>query len=516
MFSVFGMKFRTGAAVFRPLVNCLAAAFFIAAVSAFPASALTMDGDGFYLIASGAELAEFRDAVNAGSADICARLTADIDLSANGGQSKWTPIGNPIYSGTFDGGGHTVSGYVVTKAVQEKSNYGTIYYSGFFAKVGDDGCTAQIKNLILRGDVSVSADNYLRVGGLAGLVSENTDTATASISNCVHIGNVYGETANNTASVGGIVGYNDGVVSDSFHSGDVFTSVEKTRSAKLGGLAGQNSKALNIVNCCWQKGDGFGENYASAGVSDGGAVITELSSEIVKLSVVTTISASADITDLSTTGRAIVSLSPAPGSPQHVGDYILNPQVVEDSYNHDIIEVTNNNDRTFSVTPLEAGETPVTFTAELRPTDFSSEPPYFAPVSEADAKQMSMTIDIKVSEAPALPAIRVEPPSADMTVGERLALAVVAANGEAFDDFVTWSSGDESVVTVDADGMAAAVSKGSAASGSGADSDGSAPPETGGVKGGMSSSGTARTLGPRMNHRPSAITSTVITTRGRS
>lgn len=463
MFSVFGMKFRTGAVVFRPLVNCLAAAFFIAAASALPASALTMDGDGFYLIASGAELAEFRDAVNAGSADICARLTADIDLSVDGKPSDWEPIGSPIYSGTFDGGGHTVSGYVVTKAVQEKSNYGTIYYSGFFAKVGDDGCTAQIKNLILRGDVSVSVDNYLRVGGLAGLVSENTDTATASISNCVHIGNVYGETANNTASVGGIVGYNDGVVSDSFHSGDVFTSVEKIRSAKLGGLAGQNSKALNIVNCCWQKGDGFGENYASAGVSDGGAVITELSSEIVKLSVVTTISASADITDLSTTGRAIVSLSPAPGSPQHVGDYILNPQVVEDSYNHDIIEVTNNNDRTFSVTPLEAGETPVTFTAELRPTDFSSEPPYFAPVSEADAKQMSMTIDIKVSEAPALPAIRVEPPAADMTVGERLALAVVAANGEAFDDFVTWASGDESVVIVDADGMATAVSKGSAA-----------------------------------------------------
>ena len=50
-----------------------------------------------------------------------------------------------------------------------------------------------------------------------------------------------------------------------------------------------------------------------------------------------------------------------------------------------------------------------------------------------------------------------------MTVGERLALAVVAANGEAFDDFVTWASGDEAVVTVDTDGMAAAVSKGSAA-----------------------------------------------------
>ena len=105
MFSVFGMKCRTCAAVFRPLVNCLAAAFFIAAASALPASALTMDGDGFYLIASGAELAEFRDAVNAGSADICARLTADIDLSVDGKPLDWEPIGSPIYSGTFDGGG---------------------------------------------------------------------------------------------------------------------------------------------------------------------------------------------------------------------------------------------------------------------------------------------------------------------------------------------------------------------------------------------------------------------------
>lgn len=463
MFSVFGMKYKVRAYERRLFLSFLAAALFIAAFTVSPSAALTRDTDGAYLIATSADLTEFRRAVNAGSADISARLTADIDLSAKGEPSPWTPIGNPVYCGTFDGGGHTVSGYVVTKAAQEESAYGTMYYSGFFAKVGEDGYTAQIKNLILRGDVSVSADNYLRVGGLAGLVSENTDTATASISNCVHIGSVYGETANNTASVGGLVGYNDGIVSDSFHSGDVFTSAEKIQSAKLGGLAGQNSKALNIVNCCWQKGNGFGENYASAGVSDGGAVITELSSDIVKLSVVTTISASADITDLSTTGRAIVSLSPAPGLPQHVGDYILNPQVVEDSYDHDIIEVTNNNDRTFSVTPLAAGETPVTFTAELRPTDFSSEPPYFAPVSEADAKQMSMTIEISVSEALSLPAIRVEPPAADMTVGERLALAVVAANGEAFDDFVTWSSGDESVVIVDADGMAAAVSKGSAA-----------------------------------------------------
>ena len=83
MFWVFGMKYRTGASYLVLLLKCLAAALFIAASAALPASALTQDGDRFYLIATSADLAEFRDAVNAGSADISARLTADIDLSAN-------------------------------------------------------------------------------------------------------------------------------------------------------------------------------------------------------------------------------------------------------------------------------------------------------------------------------------------------------------------------------------------------------------------------------------------------
>ena len=157
-----------------------------------------------------------------------------------------------------------------------------------------------------------------------------------------------------------------------------------------------------------------------------------------------------------------VALTTAPCTSPDVQEYISSPEVVENSYNHDIIEVNKTDALNFSITPRAAGKTPVTFTAELRPTDFA-QLPNFMPVAESEKQQMSLTIEISVSKATPLPDIRVEPPAADMTVGERLALAVVATNGEAFDDFVTWSSGDESVVTVDADGMAAAVSKGSAA-----------------------------------------------------
>lgn len=463
MFSVFGMKCRTCAAVFRPLVNCLAAAFFIAAASALPASALTMDGDGFYMIASGAELAEFRDAVNAGSADICARLTAYIDLSVDGKPLDWEPIGSPIYSGTFDGGGHTVSGYVVTKAAYYEAI--KVYYAGFFARIGDGDESGSVKNLILRGDVNVSADNYLRAGGLAGMAYGYEDTRSA-ISNCAHFGNVYGSTSKGTIHVGGLVGQNEGgEIGSSFHSGDVsINTADGATTRYYGVFAGSCSKAL-ISNCGWQRGQGVSENYASVGIYDSSINLNkpiELSPDIAEPQIVTAITVSADIGELTLNDDMTVALTTAPCTSPDVQEYISSPEVVENSYNHDIIEVKKKDGLQFSITPRAAGKTPVTFTAELRPTDFA-QLPNFMPVAESEKQQMSMTIEISVSEAPPLPDIRVEPPSADMTVGERLALAVVAANGEAFDDFVTWASGDESVVTVDADGMAIAVSKGSAA-----------------------------------------------------
>ncbi len=463
MFSVFGMKCRTCAAVFRPLVNCLAAAFFIAAASALPASALTMDGDGFYLIASSAELAKFRDAVNAGSADICARLTADIDLSVDGKPSDWEPIGSPIYGGTFDGGGHTVSGYVVTKAAYYETI--KVYYAGFFARIGDGDESGSVKNLILRGDVNVSADNYLRAGGLAGMAYGYEDIRS-SISNCAHFGNVYGSTSKGTIHVGGLVGQNEGgEIGNSFHSGDVsINTADGATTRYYGVFAGSCSKAL-ISNCGWQRGQGASENYASVGIYDSSINLNkpiELSPDIAEPQIVTAITVSADIGELTLNDDMTVALTTAPCTSPDVQEYISSPEVVENSYNHDIIEVNKTDALNFSITPRAAGKTPVTFTAELRPTDFA-QLPNFMPVAESEKQQMSMTIEISVSEAPPLPDIRVEPPSADMTVGERLALAVVAANGEAFDDFVTWASGDESVVTVDADGMAIAVSKGSAA-----------------------------------------------------
>ena len=64
------------------------------------------------LISTAAELRNFRDRVNNGERDLNAVLKADIDL----GGEEWTPIAtNGAYQGTFNGNGHIVKNYKITK-----------------------------------------------------------------------------------------------------------------------------------------------------------------------------------------------------------------------------------------------------------------------------------------------------------------------------------------------------------------------------------------------------------------
>lgn len=80
------------------------------------------DGDGTYEISNAGQLYWFADKVNNGEGSLNAVLTADISVNEGDvsgcdgnkaeGWRDWTPIGSAsnIYSGTFDGQDHTVSG----------------------------------------------------------------------------------------------------------------------------------------------------------------------------------------------------------------------------------------------------------------------------------------------------------------------------------------------------------------------------------------------------------------------
>ncbi|UKK60787.1 InlB B-repeat-containing protein [Prevotella communis] len=166
----------------------------------------SQDGDGFYSIGSAAELYGFAELVNNGNASANAKLTADIVvnenvLDANGEANtgdfvQWTPIGNDyfegkVYSGTFDGQGHTVSG---------------LYVSGSSWRVGLVGAvsgSAVVKNLGIVDSYFSSSNNFL--GSIVGGVANNSSVTLA---------NVYStSTVKGDNWIGGLAGGGDGSVS---------------------------------------------------------------------------------------------------------------------------------------------------------------------------------------------------------------------------------------------------------------------------------------------------------------
>lgn len=393
----------------RIYINCrrrvliyLTAALCAAVFAASPSAALTRSEDGFYLIATAAELAEFRDMVNEGNDDISARLTADIDLSKNGELSEWKPIGNPSFNGTFDGGGHTVSGYVVREAVYDENL--KVHYAGFFARIGEIGKNASILNMVLYGDATVFINGTLRIGGLSGYLHGDWN-GRSKITNCVFIGNIKGDANNNKVYAGGTIGYNNGgKIVNCFCSGNVIAL--GNNESFSGGMIGHNQKQdpQMIVNCCWEKGNPttIESGYAERGIGNHESNVV-LFEKLTNLPVIVTTLAAVTKNSSIAIGAnqsATISLVTKPDTPQNLSDYIVNPNVVANSYNGDIIEVINNNDLTFTVKPLSVGETPVTFSATLYPTNFSN-----AANTEDDSlkQQLETTVNIKVTEAQTTP-----------------------------------------------------------------------------------------------------------------
>ncbi|MDO5115532.1 MAG: GLUG motif-containing protein [Synergistaceae bacterium] len=180
------------------------------------------NADGVYDLATSQDLIDFREAVNAGSSDINAKLTADIDL----GGANWKPIadGTIQYAGKFDGGGYTVSNYIITSNDLTPNSY----YAGFFGQI-DSGGT--VSNLTVSGniDINVTATRDVYAGGVAGRNG-------GSITNCANSGRVTGSTAGNYNYAGGVAGGNSGSITSCANSGPV--SAAANRGNYSGGIAG--------------------------------------------------------------------------------------------------------------------------------------------------------------------------------------------------------------------------------------------------------------------------------------
>ena len=186
-------------------------------------------------------------------------LTSDITLT-----KEFTPI--PVFSGTFDGQYHTISGMSVTEMVT---------YAGLFGILTE---SAEVKDLHVSGVVAPSGD----ISGAGGIAAENNGI----IDNCVFTGYVRGEKV-----TGGIAGNNNGTIMNCANYGYVNVDIKDgkitlsdIKSFKIsdaskilsigtlkacentGGIAGYNS---GIISSCENSGTvGTSQNgYSTGGIA---------------------------------------------------------------------------------------------------------------------------------------------------------------------------------------------------------------------------------------------------------
>ena len=240
-------------------------------------------------------------------------LTADIDLTGK----DWSPIGTNFYNsytGTFDGGGHTIMGLTVTTNDQ---------YVGLFGRLGKAGT---VKNVVMDGiqitsnhslgyaggvagfswggtiencSVSGSVSGTVSVGGVVGIQWEASITgcsSSATVKGMVQVGGVAGETnsgatmaacyatSNVTIEIdpidnilgGGLVGFNAGSsVLACYATGNVTSTGSSTGNVYIGGFLGGNY--TTVTACYWKNNheQGIGYNRESTKVTKvDGSVVT--------------------------------------------------------------------------------------------------------------------------------------------------------------------------------------------------------------------------------------------------
>ena len=241
----------------------------------------TDDGQGNYTVTTAEGLKNIAELVNEEwKSDINITLTDDIDLTG----IDWTPIGidyNHQYTGTFDGGGHTITGLAVT---------GSDQYAGLFGRIGSGGT---VKDVTLE-EVKIESDNEMSaVGGVVGYSYGNIEncSVSGSVSSNSTAGGVVGAqlsgsitgcsssaTVKGVTYAGGIAGYTNGggSLTGCYATGSISVENNTTNAAWAGGVVGSNGSST--LTACYATGSvtssGSGTIYAGGvtGTNDFGTL----------------------------------------------------------------------------------------------------------------------------------------------------------------------------------------------------------------------------------------------------
>ena len=227
----------------------------------------TIESNGSYTVYNADGLLNIAELVNGGKTDINITLDKNIDLTGK----DWTPIGTSFdnsYTGTFDGGGHTITGLTITTKDQ---------FVGLFGYLNRAGT---VKNVVMEGVQITSNQIYGgSIGGVAGYswgTIENC-SVSGSVSGTVYVGGVVGAqidgsitgcsssaTVKGTADVGGVAGQTNSsaTLTACYATGNVIIEIDPVRNIAGGGLVGFNGG--NGVLACYATG-----NVTSTGSSTG-------------------------------------------------------------------------------------------------------------------------------------------------------------------------------------------------------------------------------------------------------
>ena len=264
----------------------------------------TIESNGSYTVTSADGLMNVAELVNGGKTDINITLDKNIDLTGK----DWTPIGTSYdnsYTGTFDGGGHTITGLTITTNDQFVGLFGYLNRAGTVKNVVMEGIQITSNHMfgntggvagfswgtIENCSVSGSVSGTVYVGGVVGVQIGGSITgcsSSATVKGMVDVGGVAGQT-NSSATLtacyatgnvtleidpiknisgGGLVGFNGGSsVLACYATGNVTSTGSSTGNVHIGGFLGNNY--TTVTACYWKNNheQGIGYNKKSTGAT---------------------------------------------------------------------------------------------------------------------------------------------------------------------------------------------------------------------------------------------------------
>ena len=216
----------------------------------------SIQNDGSYTVYNANGLMNVAELVNGGKTDINITLDKNIDLTGK----VWKPIGTDYdnaYTGTFDGGGHTITGLTVTTNDEYAGLFG--YLSNF------NNAAGTVKNVVMDG-IQITCNH--RSGYAGGVVGYSWGTiencsVSGSVSATVSVGGVVGvqrdgsitgcsssATVKGTLYVGGMAGWTNfgATLTACYATGNVIIEIAPTQNISGGGLVGFND-GISLLSC---------------------------------------------------------------------------------------------------------------------------------------------------------------------------------------------------------------------------------------------------------------------------